>query len=194
MPASTPASEANTDPLTGEVGSHPVSTGIGAAAIGTAGLAVAAAVAGPVGVAVATIGGAFIGGYVGKAVGEVIDPTAEEAFWREAHPNQAYADREIVFDDYAPAYRVGYEGYERHGGSERSFEEAEQEIQATYKAANARLPWLKARAASRAAWDRAHRGEAKKISVKEPVNTGVSEAVLSQDVQSGQLSDGQMPR
>ena len=74
-----PEPDTNTDPLTGEAGAHPVATGVGAAALGAAGLVVAAAVAGPVGVAVALAGGSVIGGYVGKAAGEVIDPTAESA-------------------------------------------------------------------------------------------------------------------
>ena len=47
--------------------------------MGAAGLAAAAVVAGPVGVAVALAGGSIIGGYVGKATGEVIDPTDETA-------------------------------------------------------------------------------------------------------------------
>ena len=117
--------DANADALTGEAGAHPIATGIGAAAVGAAGLAVAAAVAGPIGVAVATAGGAIIGGYVGKALGEVIDPTSEEAFWRDEHPNQAFADKDSSFDDYAPAYRVGYEGFVRYNGQNRTFEEAE---------------------------------------------------------------------
>jgi len=74
-----PEPDTNADPLTGEAGAHPVATGVGAAALGAAGLVVAAAVAGPVGVAVALAGGSVIGGYVGKAAGEVIDPTEASA-------------------------------------------------------------------------------------------------------------------
>ena len=40
-------------------------------------------------------GGAFIGGYAGKAAGELIDPTAEDAFWREQHPHQPYAQPRV---------------------------------------------------------------------------------------------------
>jgi hypothetical protein len=183
--------DANADPLTGEAGAHPVATGIGAAAMGAAGLAVAAAVAGPIGVAVATAGGALIGGYVGKAVGEVVDPTAEEAFWRDEHPNQAFADQGAAFDDYAPAYRVGYEGYYRFGGDTKSFEEAEKELQTHYETTQPKVPWTRARAASQAAWNRVHRGEAK---TSAPVQTGVADAVLSENSQSGALSNAQMPR
>ena len=51
--------ETNADPISGEPGAHPVGTGVGAAVVGSAGLAIAASIAGPVGVAAATIGGAF---------------------------------------------------------------------------------------------------------------------------------------
>jgi hypothetical protein len=151
--------DANADPLTGEAGAHPVATGIGAAAVGAAGLAAATVVAGPVGIAAAMIGGAFIGGYVGKAAGELIDPTAEEAFWREQHPRQPYAQAAEHSDDYFAAYRVGYAGYALHG-RDRSFEEAESDLRATYEQSGATLPWEQARAATHAAWDRVHRREA----------------------------------
>lgn len=183
--------DANADPLTGEAGAHPVATGIGAAAVGAAGLAVAAAVAGPVGVAVATAGGAIIGGYVGKAVGEVVDPTAEEAFWRDAHPHQEFAT-DHGFDDLAPAYRTGYEGYHRFGGDKRSFEEAEADLRAHYEGTAQNVPWVKARVASQAAWNRVHRGEAKKIQA--PAHTGVTEAVLEENDDSGRLGNARMPR
>jgi hypothetical protein len=181
--------DANADALTGEAGAHPVATGIGAAAIGAAGLAVAAAVAGPIGVAVATAGGALIGGYVGKALGEVIDPTSEEAFWRDEHPNQAFAETDSAFEDYAPAYRVGYEGFARHSGQNRTFEEAEQELQARYEETESKVPWEKARAASKAAWTRMHREQ-----TKGNVQTGVTEAVLGDNAKTGALGNAQMPR
>ena len=184
-----PDAEANPDPLTGEAGAHPVATGIGAAAAGAAGLAIAAAVAGPIGVAAATAGGAFIGGYVGKAVGEVIDPTSEEAFWRDEHRNQRYAEEHVEFEDFAPAYRVGYLGYHKFGGRERTFEDAERDLEASYEETKAEIPWARARVAAKAAWDRIHRNETRK-----PVETGLSEAVLSQDVATGSLSNAQMPR
>jgi hypothetical protein len=183
--------EANPDPLTGEAGAHPVATGIGAAAAGAVGLAASAAIAGPIGVAVATAGGALVGGYVGKAVGEVLDPTAEEAFWREEHPKQTYAEKEVGFDDYLAAYQTGYEGYQHFGRAGRSFEEAEPDVRDLYLRTSARLPWPKARFAARAAWQRVHNARANKA---EPARTGVGEAVLSENALSGSLSNAQTPR
>jgi hypothetical protein len=164
-------SQTNPDPLTGEAGAHPVATGIGAAAVGAAGLAASALIAGPVGVAAAVVGGAFIGGYAGKAAGELIDPTVEEAFWKDQHPKQPYiqqsAGPRVDDDDYFSAYRVGYVGYSLQNGKERSFEDAEAELRATYEGTGARVPWDQARVATRAAWDRIHTGEAHRTMPKQ---------------------------
>jgi hypothetical protein len=182
---------ANPDPLTGEAGAHPVAAGIGAAAAGAAGLAVSAVVAGPIGVMVATAGGALAGGYIGKAVGEILDPTAEEAFWREEHPKQTYAEKETGFDDYLAAYRTGFEGYRHFGREGRTFDDAEPELQKLYSQTAARLPWLKARFAARAAWNRVQAAHATK---DDSAHTGVGDAVLGENTSSGALSNAQMPR
>jgi uncharacterized protein (TIGR02271 family) len=68
---------ANRDPLTGEVGAHPVGTGVGAVAGGVAAGAAAGSVAGPVGTAVGAAAGAVAGGLAGKEVAEELDPTDE---------------------------------------------------------------------------------------------------------------------
>jgi uncharacterized protein (TIGR02271 family) len=64
----------NRDPITGEPGSHPASTGAGAVAGGVAGATVGSA-AGPVGTGVGAAAGAVVGGLGGKAAGEKFDPT-----------------------------------------------------------------------------------------------------------------------
>jgi hypothetical protein len=184
----TPDEARNADPLTHESGAHPVATGVGAAAIGAAGLAAAAAVAGPVGVAAAVVGGAIIGGYVGKAAGELIDPTVEDAYWREQHPQQPYGDR-TNFQDYALAYRTGYEGYQQSAADGRTFDEAELELRTRYENGGGTVPWSEARNASRAAWERVHRRR-----TEPAVESGVGEAVISENLQSGALSNAQMPR
>src|SRR5262249_27237955 len=101
-------SENNHDPITGAPGAHPLATGVGAAGVGTAGAAVGAALGGPVGAVVGAIVGAVSGGLGGKAVGEAVDPTAEEAYWREAHGSQPYAVEGGTYEEYRDAYRVGY--------------------------------------------------------------------------------------
>lgn len=144
----------NSDPLTGEPGSHPVATGLGAAAASAAGLAIGTAVAGPVGTVIGGIVGAVAGAIGGHAAGEAIDPTVEEAYWREAHPSQPYASGS-TFDEYREAYRVGYENAGAVGPEIGSFEEAEPELRARYEAGQNVLPWVKVRVATQSAWTRA---------------------------------------
>ena len=60
----------NEDPITGEPGSHPVGTGLGAAGGAAAGAALGTAVGGPIGTVVGGIIGAVTGGLAGKDVAE----------------------------------------------------------------------------------------------------------------------------
>jgi hypothetical protein len=145
--------ESNADPISGEPGSHPIGTVVGAAVVGSAGLAIASTVAGPVGAAAMAIGGAIAGAYAGKAAAELIDPTAEDAYWRENHPAQPYAFGK-PFEDYQAAYRLGYESYHRHTG--RTFDEAEPHLRAEYEESAGRnaIAWDHAVPATRAAWNR----------------------------------------
>lgn len=158
--------DSNPDIITGAPGSHPVATGIGAAGAGAVGAAIGA-LAGPVGAVVGAVVGSVAGGYGGKAVGEYIDPTEEEAYWRENHDTQPFAkDSDENFDAYSPAYRTGYENYPKYSEDKRSFDDAEPELRSSYQATGAAMPWDKAREASRAAWTRAEQGE----SVRKPAS------------------------
>src|SRR5215208_8342154 len=103
----------NRDPITDEPGSHPVGTGVGATGGAVAGAA-AGAVGGPAGVAVGGVVGAVVGGLAGKAAAEAINPTAEEAHWRENYTREPYYQQGRSFDDYAPAYRLGWTGRTRY--------------------------------------------------------------------------------
>src|SRR4051812_19347260 len=120
-PSISKATDLNQDPITGQPGSHPVATGIGTAAAGVAGAAIGTAVGGPIGTVVGTVVGAVAGAIGGHALGEAIDPTAEEAYWREAHARQPYADG-TTYDEFRDAYRVGYEGARVEGPELGSFE------------------------------------------------------------------------
>ena len=146
--------DANRDPLSGAPGSHPVGTGLGAAAGGLAAGAVAGTVAGPVGTLVGAAAGAVIGGLAGKGVAEMIDPTVEEAYWRENYASRPYVDRRATFDDYGPAYRYGVDAYGRYAG--RTFEDAEPELMRDWDRAKgtSRLTWDNAKHATRDSWQR----------------------------------------
>jgi len=147
--------DSNPDPITKAPGSHPVGTGVGAAAGGAATGAAVGTVAGPAGTIAGAAVGAIVGGLIGKGVAESINPTVEDAYWRENHSRQYYA-RNTAYDAYAPAYRVGYEGYGEYGSSGKTFEQSEADLRRRYEANNPGLKWDDARFASRAAWDRSH--------------------------------------
>ena len=142
----------NRDPITDEPGSHPVGTGVGATGGAVAGAA-AGAVGGPVGVAVGGVVGAVVGGLAGKYAAEAVNPTAEEAHWREHYSREPYYEQGRTFDDYAPAYRLGLTGRTRYEGD---WESTEPKLASEWESARgtSSLDWPRAQPASRAAWER----------------------------------------
>ena len=142
---------ANRDPITGAPGAHPVGTGMGAAAGGATGAAIGSVV-GPVGTLVGAAVGAIAGGLAGKGVAEMVDPTVEDAYWRDNHVKQPYYAKGREFDAYAPAYRTGYEGRAKYDG--RSFDEVETDLESDYKRQNGKLDWVDVKDATRNAWNR----------------------------------------
>ena len=148
--------DTNPDPITGAPGSHPVGTGVGAAGGGVAGAAIGAA-AGPVGAAVGAVVGAVAGGYAGKGVAEMIDPTAENAYWRDNYRNETYVNRDLDYDQYEPAYRTGYTGYGKHAG--KKWDDVENDLQRDYEQGkgSSSLTWNDAKHATKAAWHKVER-------------------------------------
>lgn len=145
----------NRDPITDEPGAHPVGTGVGATGGALAGAA-AGTVAGPVGTMVGGVIGAVVGGLAGKAAAEAVNPTAEEAHWRENYTREPYYEQGRSFDDYGPAYMHGVRGRLQH---EADWDTAEPRLASEWSNARSSsgLNWEQARPASRAAWDRVDR-------------------------------------
>jgi len=100
--------------------------------------------------------GAVAGGLAGKGAAEAVNPTAEDAYWRENYNTQPWAERSYGYEDYQPAFRSGYEGYARHAASGKSYEDVEPELRRDWdrNKGKSRLEWDRARMASRAAWER----------------------------------------
>lgn len=148
----------NPDPITGAPGSHPVGTGIGAAGAGMAGVAIGTAVAGPIGTvvggAIGAVVGAVAGGLAGKGVAEAIDPTTEDAYWRDNYSSRSYVTKGAKYDDYQPAYRYGWESRKAHLG--KTFDQAEPTLSQTWaaKRGTSAMSWDQARPACKDAWDR----------------------------------------
>lgn len=157
--------DANRDPITGTPGSHPVGTGLGAAAGGAAGVAAGAAAgaaigatttgpAAPIGAAVGAVVGAVAGGLAGKGIAEKIDPTAEDAYWRENYQNRPYVKSGSRYDDYQAAYKYGVEARAQHPGERWEDVRDELRLGWTQHRGNSSLSWAAAESACFDAWTR----------------------------------------
>lgn len=143
----------NQDPITGEPGAHPVGTGLGSAGGAVAGASIGA-IGGPVGAAIGGVAGAVLGGLGGKAAAEAVNPTAEEAYWRDNYTREPYYESGRTFDDYVPAYRMGVAGRTTYGDDWTSAEPRLQQEWGAQRGAST-LDWDRARHPARAAWTRA---------------------------------------
>ena len=145
--------DANRDPFTNEPGSHPVGTGVGAAMGSAAAGAAAGAFGGPVGAAIGGVAGAVAGGLAGKAAAEAVNPTAEDAYWRESYQREPYYTAGRTYDDYRPAYELGWSSAGRYDGD---FDTFEPRLADDWRARHSDgMAWNDARPAARAAWMRA---------------------------------------
>ncbi|MDZ4697370.1 MAG: hypothetical protein SGI86_19700 [Deltaproteobacteria bacterium] len=137
-----------------------VGTGVGALGGAAAGAALGTLIPGVGNIVGAVIGGAVGlagGAAAGRAIGASINPKAEEDYWRTNHSSRSYASGSS-FDDYAPAYRYGWESRGREPTTRR-FEDAEPTMGKQWESnrGNSKLGWDKAKHASREAWDRIER-------------------------------------
>ena len=145
--------DANLDPITGAPGSHPIGTGAGAVGGGATGAVIGAAVGGPVGSVVGAAIGGVAGGLAGKGAAELVNPTVEDAYWRDNYANRPYANGQ-PYDQYAPAYRYGWESKSRY--ADKRFEDVENDLERGWDKAkaNSSLAWNEAKSATRDAWHR----------------------------------------
>ena len=152
--------DANPDPITGAPGAHPVGTGVGAAGGGAAGAAAGAAIgaamsgpAAPIGAVVGAVAGAVAGGLAGKGVAEAVNPTAEDAYWRENYSDREYT-KGASYDEFGPAYRYGVSSYSEY--PDRRFEDIEPDLRREWPTArgSSRLEWDRARLAAKDSWQR----------------------------------------
>jgi hypothetical protein len=143
----------NPDPITNAPGSHPIETGIGAAVGGAAsGFAVGMA-GGPVGAVVgAIVGGAAAGGLAGKGIGELIDPTTEDNWIREALRGEPENLTEEEMAAARRAFRYGLAAQSRFPG--RTFRDVEDDLRAGWEASGETTPWRKVWKSARAGFDR----------------------------------------
>lgn len=131
--------------------SHPVAGGIGAVGGAVAGAAIGAAL-GPIGAITGAALGVACGAVAGKAIATGIDPEAEDTYWQKQYRHEPYYESEYAFDDYGPAYRLGWQRYSPH----QSFESAEKLMSEEWAQGrgSSKLEWHQARDAAKAGWSR----------------------------------------
>lgn len=149
--------EVNRDPLSGATGAHPIGTGAGAASGGVAGAALGLMAGGPIGGLIGAAVGVVTGGLAGSSIAEVVNPTAEEIFWKERYVREPYYVKGRTYEYYAPGFRAGWAGRVHHDG--RTFDQAEPELMAEYARVQTELDpaWHELQSAARAAWNRVDR-------------------------------------
>ncbi|MNV52136.1 hypothetical protein D3C71_1442130 [compost metagenome] len=121
---------------------------------GAAAGAAAGAFGGPVGAAIGGVAGAVAGGLAGKAAAEAVNPTEEDAYWRENYEREPYYVGGRTYDHYRPAYELGWSSVGRYEGD---FDAVEPRLADDWRARHATdgLALTDVRPATRAAWDRA---------------------------------------
>jgi hypothetical protein len=131
---------------------HPVGAGTGAVAGGLAGAAVGA-VGGPLGMGAGVVVGGIIGAVAGDSVAESVNPTVYADHWRSNFKNASYLMVDRGWDDYEPAYKLGYSAHGSNPG--RRFEDVESSVQETWQAAKgkSRLAWSEAKGAVQDGWN-----------------------------------------
>lgn len=148
------------DPLTGEAGSHPVGAGVGATGGALTGAAIGA-LGGPAGSALGAIAGGIAGGLMGREVAESLDdsdgvqavaPGAWEQYWLANYQQEPYFDAAYSFEEYLPAYRLGYETHSWQRGT--LFEDIDRTLKTRWDETDgtSTLPWPIVAEALKASW------------------------------------------
>lgn len=141
--------------VAGTVGGAFAGGAVGGVAGGAMAGAAAGGLGGPAGAAIGAAVGAVAGALGGKAIADRINPEAEDDYWRSNYSSRSYVTTDRTYDDYRPAYRMGYERYPEYHG--RSFDEVEPEFERDWSSSrgDSRLDWQQARHATRDAFQRA---------------------------------------
>jgi uncharacterized protein (TIGR02284 family) len=82
-------------------------------------------------------------------------PGEEMLYWKETYTSEPYYEQGRLYEDYSPAYELGWLGYHRYGGDVDVADRALANDWDMRKGVSD-LGWEQARPAARAAWQRAH--------------------------------------
>lgn len=135
---------------------HSIGAGTGAAA-GAATGAVVGAAGGPIGMAIGAVVGGIVGAKAGDSIAEAVNPTAYNAYWKDNYRTANYYVAGREWNDYQPAYKLGYDSYAKYHG--RPYNDVEADIARSWDATkgNSRLAWEEAKSAVRDGWHHVER-------------------------------------
>ncbi|HSM36031.1 MAG TPA: hypothetical protein VK837_06470 [Longimicrobiales bacterium] len=85
--------------------------------------ALVGAALGPVGSAIGAVIGGIAGAKASDEIAEAVNPTEYDAYWHREYKNADYYNADYTWDDYAPAYGLGYHG--KRGFADRTFDDVE---------------------------------------------------------------------
>ena len=142
---------------------HSIGAATGAVSGAVAGAGIGGAVGGPVGAVVGAVVGGIGGAKAGDSIAEVVNPTEYTGYWKERHATQPYYSNKYSWNDYEPAYKMGYETYPQYRGKDLDLVDDELEGRWNQMKGNSQLAWGDARQAVRDGWhhiERAMPGDA----------------------------------
>ena len=89
-----------------------------------------------------------------RRIAEQIDPTVEDAYWRDNYASRPYVDPGASYDDFGPAYSYGVNSYSTYAG--RDWDDVEPELSSRWNVmrGSSSLDWDRAKHATRDAWNR----------------------------------------
>lgn len=133
---------------------HNLATGVGAGGGAAAGMA-AGAIGGPLGMAAGGAIGALAGGMAGQGIGTLLNPSEERVYWQDHYRNESYFNPNYDYDDYEPAYMLGYTAQQRYRGS---WDELSEQLERDWETVKgkSRMEWEHSRDAVRAAYEKEH--------------------------------------
>jgi hypothetical protein len=142
--------------VSGEPDSNLAAVGGGGIAGAAAGGAIGTAVGGPIGGVIGAVAGGVAGAAAGESIADEIDPKIEETYWRKNYHTRPYYREHRKFEDYLPAYRLGWEIAAQAEHRKREFEQSEHELRNRWQVVrqDSSLEWEEVRHAMKDAFDR----------------------------------------
>jgi phage tail tape-measure protein len=133
---------------------HPMGVAVGATGAAAAGAAIGGGIAGPVGAVVGAAVGAVAGGLGGKAAAESVNPSMEDAWWKEHYAARHYVRPGDTYETYRPAYEYGWQARMMH--TDTTWSEIEPNLAAGWAQVrgDSKLEWSEAQHAAKDAWER----------------------------------------